>query len=225
MPLSNIANLFGRSPIKPIKQHMATSHQACADLIPFFATVMQRDLATAGEIQLRISATENRADDIKKDVRLHLSNSLFLPVARSDLLELLHVQDKIANTAQDIAGLAIGRKMLIPEPLQAIITTFVDSVVATSAQALKAINELDELLETGFSGREVDIACRMTEELDELERKSDKLEVEVRAALFKIEKELLPVDVVFLYQIIEWIGDLADHAHGVGNRLQLLLAR
>ncbi|HBP75141.1 MAG TPA: phosphate transport regulator, partial [Alcanivorax sp.] len=37
--------------------------------------------------------------------------------------------------------------------------------------------------------------------------------------------ELPPVDVIFLYKIIEWIGDLADRAQKVGGRLQLLLAR
>jgi len=225
MPLSNIANLFGRSPIKPIKEHMATAHKASADLVPFFEALMQSDFNTAKTIQQRISASENRADDIKRDLRLHLPDSLFMPVSRTDLLELLHVQDKVANTAQDIAGLTIGRQMEIPASLQGMMGTFVESAVATSAQALKAINELDELLESGFAGREVDIAQRMTEELDELERKSDKLEVEVRAALFKIERDLHPVDVIFLYRVIEWIGDLADQAHGVGNRLQLLLAR
>lgn len=225
MPLSNIANLFGRSPIKPIKEHMATAHEASADLVPFFEALTQGDFSTATNIQLRISASENRADDIKKDLRLHLPNSLFMPVSRSDLLELLHAQDEIANTAQDIAGLATGRQMQIPEPMQALVKTFVESAVAASAQALTAINELDELLESGFSGREVDIARRMVEELDELERKSDKLEVEVRAALFEIEKNLPPVDVIFFYRVIEWIGDLADRAHSVGNRLQLLLAR
>ncbi|WP_308365450.1 MULTISPECIES: TIGR00153 family protein [unclassified Microbulbifer] len=225
MPLSNIASLFGRSPIKPIKEHMATAHEASADLVPFFEALMQGDLATAEQVQRRISASENRADDIKKDLRLHLPDSLFMPVSRSDLLELLHAQDEVANTAQDIAGLATGRKMEIPQQLQPLMKTFVDSAVAASAQALLAINELDELLESGFAGREVDIAQRMTEELDELERKSDKLEVEVRAALFKIEKELPPVDVIFLYRVIDWIGDLADRAHSVGNRLQLLLAR
>ena len=225
MPLSNIANLFGQSPIKPIKEHMATAQEASADLVPFFSALMQRDLAEAEKIQKRISASENRADDIKRDLRLHLPNSLFMPVSRSDLLELLHAQDEVANTAQDIAGLSIGRKMEIPASLQPQMTTFVDSAVATSAQALRAINELDELLESGFAGREVEITQRMTEELDELERKSDKLEVEIRAALFKIEKDLPPVDVIFLYRVIEWIGDLADRAHSVGNRLQLLLAR
>lgn len=225
MPLSNIANLFGRSPIKPIEKHMATAHEASADLIPFFEALMRGDLAEAEKIQQRISASENRADDLKKDLRLHLPDSLFMPVSRTDLLELLHAQDEVANTAQDIAGLAIGRKMQIPETLQPLMKTFVDSAVATSEQALRAINELDELLESGFAGREVDIAQRMTEELDELERKSDKLEVEIRAALFSIEKDLPPVDVMFLYRVIEWVGDLADRAHSVGNRLQLLLAR
>ncbi|WP_288131490.1 TIGR00153 family protein [Microbulbifer sp.] len=225
MPLSNIANLFGRSPIKPIKEHMATAHEASADLVPFFEALMKGDFDAAGEIQLRISASENRADDIKKDLRLHLPDSLFMPVSRTDLLELLHVQDKVANKAQDIAGLATGRQMQIPESMHGMMATFVESAVAASAQALKAINELDELLESGFAGREVDITRRMTEELDDLERKSDKLEVEVRAALFKLEKDLPPVDVIFLYRIIEWVGDLADEAHGVGNRLQLLLAR
>ncbi|MDP5208480.1 TIGR00153 family protein [Microbulbifer sp. 2205BS26-8] len=225
MVLSNIANLFGRSPIKPIEQHMAAAHEASADLVPFFEALIRGDLVEAEQIQLRISATENRADDIKRDLRLHLPDSLFMPVSRSDLLELLHAQDEVANTAQDIAGLAVGRKMQIPASLQPLMTTFVESAVATSSQALRAINELDELLESGFAGREITIARRMIEELDELERQSDKLEVEIRAALFAIEKDLPPVDVMFLYRIIEWTGDLADRAHSVGNRLQLLLAR
>jgi uncharacterized protein Yka (UPF0111/DUF47 family) len=30
---------------------------------------------------------------------------------------------------------------------------------------------------------------------------------------------------MFLYKIIDWIGDLADRAQQVGSRLELLLAR
>ena len=51
------------------------------------------------------------------------------------------------------------------------------------------------------------------------------MQIEVRRALFKLEKDLPPVDVMFLYQIIEWIGDVADRAERVGNRLEQLLAR
>jgi uncharacterized protein Yka (UPF0111/DUF47 family) len=43
--------------------------------------------------------------------------------------------------------------------------------------------------------------------------------------LFDLEQDLPPIDAIFLYQIIDMIGELADLAEGVGGRLQLLLAR
>ena len=54
---------------------------------------------------------------------------------------------------------------------------------------------------------------------------NDEQQIQIRSQLFKLESELPPVDVIFLYKIIEWIGDLADRAQKVGGRLQLLLAR
>ena len=87
------------------------------------------------------------------------------------------------------------------------------------------MNELDELLETGFGGREAALVESMVMELEQIERDTDKMQVEVRRALFTLEKDLPPVDVMFLYQIIEWIGDVADRAERVGNRLEQLLAR
>ncbi len=50
-------------------------------------------------------------------------------------------------------------------------------------------------------------------------------QVEIRTMLFEIEKDLPPVDVIFLYQIIQWVGDAADLAQRVGSRLQFMLAK
>ena len=41
-----------------------------------------------------------------------------MPVERTDLLELLTQQDKIANKAKDISGRVIGRQLLIPQVMQ-----------------------------------------------------------------------------------------------------------
>ncbi len=158
-------------------------------------------------------------------MRIHLPKSLFLPVPRSDLLELLSVQDKVANRAKDIAGLMLGRQMTIPEPLQPMILAFVQRVVDASDQALTAMNELDEILETGFGNREVNRVTAMIEVLEDIEHDTDRMQIEVRRTLFKLEKDLPPVDVMFLYTIIEWIGDVADRAERIGNRLEQLLAR
>ncbi|NLC10169.1 MAG: TIGR00153 family protein, partial [Gammaproteobacteria bacterium] len=176
-------------------------------------------------VQQEMVRLEKEADKLKRDVRIHLPKSLFLPVPRSDLLELLSVQDKVANRAKDIAGLMLGRQMSIPQQLQPIIMPYVQRTVDACEQALTAMNELDEILETGFGNREVARVTAMIEELEDIEHDTDRMQIEVRRNLYKIEKELPPVDVIFLYTIIEWIGDVADRAERVGNRLEQLLAR
>ena len=143
---------------------------------------------------------------------------------RADLLELVTVQDKVANRAKDIAGLVLGRRISFPEAIKESFLHYVKRSVETSAQALRAINELDDLLETGFRGREADLVENMIEELDAIESDTDRLQVHIRRTLFEHEKELHPVDVMFMYKIIEWVGDLADRASRVGGYLQLLLA-
>lgn len=224
MPFANLSNLFGRSPIKPMQEHMAVAVKAASELVSFFEAVTANDWAKANEIQQRIVKFENEADEIKKQLRLHLPKSLFLPVPRTDLLELLTMQDRIPNKAKDVAGIMLGRKMSIPASMQDQMLDFVRACVAAAEQALTAINELDELLETGFSGRELTVVEKMIQELDALEEKADELEIGVRTSLFALEAQLPPVDVMFLYNIIDWVGDIANRAHDVGGRLQLLLA-
>ena len=225
MPINPFISLFGRSPIGPMQQHMAKAHECAAQLVPLFQAAMSQDWPKVAEIQQRMAILEDEADKLKKNVRLHLPKSVFLPVPRSDLLELLSVQDKVANRAKDIAGLMLGRNLCVPEAVQPLMLTYVIRCVDASAQALKALDELDELLETGFSGREAALVSELVHEIETIERDTDRLQIEVRRTLYALESQLPPVDVMFLYQIIDWIGDVADRAERVGNRLEQLLAR
>ena len=225
MPVNTILGLFAKSPLKPMQQHMNKVHECSGYLLPFFDAILARDWVAASELQQRIDHLEREADQLKRGIRLRLPHGLLMPLARTDLLELLTQQDKIANRAKDIAGLMLGRQMAIPQPLQPLMRTYVQRSVDASAQALKAMNELDELLETGFAGREAVLVETLIEELGSIENDTDRLQIEVRRNLFKLEKDLPPVDVMFLYQIIDWVGDVADRAQRVGNRLEQLLAR
>ncbi len=222
---NTLVDLFGKSPIKPLQKHMTVSASAADELIAFFTAVLANDWEKAEDEYNKIRAIENEADVLKKDLRLHLPKSLFLPVPRSDLLDLLTKQDKIANTAKDIAGLMLGRNMAIPPSMHTLMLDFVAISVDVVHKALKAIGELDELLESGFSGNELIIVERLVAELDGLERQADDHEIAVRRQLFSLEAELPPIEVMFLYRIIESIGELADRSQKVGSRLLLLLAR
>lgn len=223
--MGSLFDMFGPSPIRPIEQHMHKTYLCAKQLYPFFEAILQEDWNTAERIQHKIVALEKEADIIKRDLRLHLPTGLFLPVARSDILELLTAQDRIANKAEDIAGLIMGRKMLIPATLSHLFLPFLTCCLDAAKQACQAIYELDELLETGFRGNEVTIVEQMIVTLDTIEQDSDKKLADIRHRIFELEKDLTAVEIVFLYKLVQWIGELADLAQIVGSRLQILIAR
>ncbi|NIM27884.1 MAG: TIGR00153 family protein [Gammaproteobacteria bacterium] len=226
MPSFNpIANLFGASPVRPLQKHMAKVVECASQLEPLFDAVVRADAPGVNKVQERIVVLEHEADDLKHDLRLRLPRSLFLPVERRDLLEVLTMQDNIANRAKDIAGLIRGRQMSFPADLGPKLKEFVKRCIDACLQAQKAVNELDELVETGFRGAEVELVQELITELNRIETDTDKIQVDVRAKVFAIERELPPIDVMFLYRIIDWTGDIGDRAQRVGSRLQLMLAR
>lgn len=222
---SYMSGIFGHSPVKPMQAHMEKVHECVSLLVPFFESVVALDWDEAEKIQLQISEKENEADALKKELRLNLPKGLFMPVSRTDLLEVLTIQDRVANKAKDVAGTIIGRKMVLPEKIINDYRKFVQRVVDASEQAKTTINELDELVETGFRGSEVKLVQSMIKTLDKIEADTDKLERTIRGKLFAIETDMPPLEAMFLYKVIEATGDVADQAQRVGSRLQLLLAK
>ena len=220
-----IANLFGRSPVSPLQQHMAKV-QACLEVLhPFFVAVFAENWDSATTHRAEITERENEADKLKKQLRLQLPKGLFMPVARRDVLEVLRTQDKLANKAKDISGLILGRKMTFPEQLHEPLMEYLQRNLEAARQAEVAINELDELVETGFGSIEIERVEGMLRTLNKIEDDTDDLQIAIRATLLEKERELPPVDVMFMYKIIEWIGDLADLAQRVGSRLEVMLAK
>lgn len=217
--------IFGKSPFKPLQRHMDLCYQCAATVVPFLQAVHRDDWDAAEAVQEQAVEAENQADLLKSDIRKHLPQGFFLPVARPDLLEQLTRQDDIANKAKDIVGLMLGRRMRFPPALSADVEAFAVASVEACERAQRIVHELDELLDTGFGGKEALAVQEMIHTLDEVENRNDAMQVKLRADLFRLERDLPPVDVIFMYKIIEWIGDLADLAQSVGHRVELLIAR
>ncbi|WP_114326219.1 TIGR00153 family protein [Candidatus Colwellia aromaticivorans] len=225
MARNSIIGVFAKSPIKPLEKHIKLVVKCSNQLIPFFTACYEQNWSEAAKVRRKLSKLEQDADSLKRQLRLELPGGLFMPVDRADLLELLTQQDKIANRAKDIAGRVLGRKLEIPTSLQDQFSKYLERCIDATEKAAEAINELDDLLETGFRGREVVLVEKMINQLDEIEDDTDDMQIALRKDLLALERELNPVDVMFLYQIIDWVGDLADLAERVGARLEILLAR
>ena len=139
------------------------------------------------------------------------------------MLEILDAQDSIADVAQDIAELADMRSMVLPEPLKRPVRELVARVIVTCEQCEAVVDQLDTLIETGFGPHETARVEEMVTQLGRLESETDHLAEDAQRVLFGIESEI-GVSTYFWYELIRWIGDMADYAERVGNRLRLLIA-
>ncbi len=220
-----LSGIFGPSPVAPLQSHMRLVDQCVSKLVDLFENMAKGDDAAVEKVYHEIAALEQKADDQKHLLREHLPSGLFMPIDRQDLLDSLRVQDLLANRARDIAGIVVGRKLQFPKNASTRAIELVKATVVTCHQALKVVNELDELIETGFRGHAVRVVEGMLVELDNLESETDRIQVELRNALFEVEKDLYPVDVMFMYRIIESIAEIADDAERVGRRFQIMLSK
>jgi len=221
--MSLIANLFGQSPIRPMQEHMRAAVECARQILPLFEEMVAGDTAAVSVRRQEIDRLEHEADRIKNEIRSNLPKRMFLAVERRDMLEILDYQDSIADVAQDIAEIADMRSMVVPKELAPAFLELVRCVVGACEQAESVINKLDELVETGFRGREAARVDEMIEELSQMESDTDDLEERVQRLLFGIEDEL-GISAIFWYKLIDYVGGMADYAERVGNRLRLLTA-
>jgi predicted phosphate transport protein (TIGR00153 family) len=220
-----ISRIFADSPVNAIQEHCDRCYKASRELVDLFDRVFAGDWDAVDASRERIVRLENEADDLKREVRSQLPHGLFMPIARQDLMELVLLQDKIANLARDISGLVAGRKMVVPQAIQSPLAAFILRNVDAAKKARKTIRELDELYETRFKGSEAELVRALIDELDQIENETDEMQIEIRALLQPLEAKLLAVDAVFLYRVIEMIGGIGDRAEAVGRRLETLLVR
>jgi len=221
--MSLIGNLFGRSPIRPMQQHMRASLECAREVAPLMEAMISGDLSAISVQRGKIDELEHEADRLKNEIRSHLPKRLFLAMDRRDMLDILDFQDSIADVAQDIAGLVDLRSMTVPEGLAEPLLDLVRRVIAACEYAQKVIDELDTLVETGFAGREVGRVEEMIVELSRIESETDELAERVQRRLFEMEEQL-GVGTVVWYEVINGVSRMADFAERVGNRLRLLIA-
>ena len=88
------------------------------------------------------------------------------------------------------------------------------------------IEELDELVQVGFGGgREIEKVSEIIQGVRKSEHNIDAILNRTYKALFDIETELNPVEVMFWYKIIELVGDISNKAENIGDRISLFLSR
>lgn len=217
-------NLFAKNPFRSLKEHMQKT-AACVDLASdMFDALFANDKEKVTAIAKEISRTEDECNFLKREIRTHLTQSVFLPVDRRDLLHVLSNMDSIADYAEDLGVLLTLRWMALPPQLQPEFKELLLRSKKVVSEAVLIIESLERLLETGFSGPDADEVLVRIEEVDRLEHLADKAQDAFGKALFAMEDELKPAELFMWIKISNKVGDLANSAERMVNHIRWMLS-
>ena len=217
-----ISEVFSNSPLALLERHVGVCVD-CVERLPlYFAEAQANRWGRASDVREEICRFEGLADELKQDVRSNLPRGLWMSVSRADLLELVRVQDKMANGVKEVSGISLGRQLAFPAAMTSEVADFIDVVVQVSRVVVKIIGATRELSRSAFGTRQTNVILDFVSQVEADERRSDEMQAALRARLREYEAELSAVDAIFLYQLLAAIGDIADNAEKVAHRAQII---
>ncbi len=220
-----LSGLFRTSPFKPVQQHMRIVFSCICLIPPLLDAVYRKDYVQLKEFAEEIITLESEADEIKHTFRLNMPNTLLLPVDRKDLLSLISDQDSLADITEEIAKILLYRDMEVPDVIKNVLDELLEATMEISVAAKDLIEQLDELLQVGFRGREQEKVSRMISGVRRNEHNIDLIIHRTKRTLFENERLLDPVSVIFWYQVVDLLGGISDQSENVADRLLLFLSK
>ncbi|MFQ6112890.1 MAG: TIGR00153 family protein [bacterium] len=221
--MRTIARLFGRSPFAPLQSHMNKVVNCVHKVGEFFEAVQEGDQSAVEKLAKEVSELEHTADLTKNEIRNNLPKGLFLPVDKGNLLEILAIQDSIADKAEDIGHLLILQKLDMPAELKDDFKAFLAKNIESFNVAQRIIQEIDELLESSFGGIEAEKVRKMVDEVAYKEHESDLLQQTLLKNLFSLGKKMPYSSFILWLRIIETIGAISDLSENLGDRVRATL--
>jgi len=218
-----ILKLFGRSPFAPLQSHM-DKVAGCVHLLPdLFMALNAGDQTSLNEIAKKISEQEHQADLTKNDIRNHLPKSLFLPIDRSHLLEILAIQDSIADKAEDISVWTTIKPLVISPACKEDFNAFLNKNIESFDGAYLIIKELHELLESSFGGIEAEKVKTMVDSVAFKEHEADMIQRKLLKDLFCNESEMSFGTFLLWQRVFEAVGALSNLSEKLANRIRMTL--
>lgn len=225
MMMRSILGLFTRNPFLEM-QHLGQKVKECTDQIPvLFDAFFEGDYDQVRALAEHISHLEHEADVVKTRARDALPRTIFMPVDRRDFIDVISSLDAIADCAEDVGILFTLRKMEPHDELVEPLRALVRRVSAAVEMACRIVERFNVVVDSGFANREVSQLIDMIDELGRLEHEADIVQDDLARRLFAIEEDIKPGSLFIWNKIFNKVGDMANHAEKMGNRLRLFLSK
>ncbi len=218
-----IASLFAKSPFAPLQTHMEKVAGCISSLSKLFEAIEKKDFESIESLSKHISKLEHEADLTKNDIRNHLPKSVFLPIDRSSLLEILSLQDCLADKAEDIAILLTLHSLDHFDEFHETFILFCKKNIEAFWMIRDVIQEIEELLQSSFGGMEAEKVKQMVEDIAHKEHKIDLLQFDLLKKLYEVGDKMNHVCFHHWITLFKEIGSLSNLSEKLGNRIRMLL--
>ncbi len=159
--------LFAKSPFKPLIKHAEVALQTVETLEKALQAWREGNYEEMKKLALEVDRLEDVADRIKAEIRDSLSSKLMMAVAREDVLIYLHMQDKVADAAEDTAKwLLVKEPGDIPEEIKEVILQMGTESIKAAKLVYGAIVQMDRVIESGFAEKEIEREYEIIHEIE-----------------------------------------------------------
>ncbi|GAX59636.1 phosphate transport regulator [Candidatus Scalindua japonica] len=188
-----------------------------------FIALEKGDKKLVGKLAKEISKQEARADTTKNELRNHLPGGLFMPISKSALLEILSLQDDIADDCEDIGILLTLKELTLKDIFKDDFKNFLDKNIETFELVKIIIEDFDNLLETSFAGREAERVKSMVQEVALREHEADLSQRQLLKNIFSNEDQFTHGELQLWLLILKEIRTLSNTSEKLAHRIRNLL--
>ena len=188
-----------------------------------FEALEENDSKSVSRISIEISKLEAIADTTKNELRNHLPGGLFMPVSKAALLEILSLQDDIADDCEDIGILLTLKDLTLKDIFKDDFKSFLNKNFETYELIKEIIDEFDNLLETSFTGREAEKVRSMVSNVALKEHETDLTQRKLLKNIFSNEDQFTYAEFQLWLLILREIRTLSNTSEKLAHRIRNLL--
>ncbi|QDA30354.1 TIGR00153 family protein [Thermococcus indicus] len=216
--------LFAKSPFKPLIKHADVVLNTVETLEKALQAWYACDYEGMREFAIEVDRLEDVADRIKEEIRDSLSSKLMMAVAREDVLIYLHMQDKVADAAEDTAKwLLVKKPDCVPTEAKDIILEMGMESIKAAKLVHEAIVQMDRVIESGFTEGEIKREYEIIRQIESVEKEIDGLDTKLMQLVFENADSMSWGDGFYILNIARTLSNISDKAKDAAERIRLMM--
>ena len=221
----SIVDKLPHSPFKILMAHFDRVCKSVHKLKDMLDLYMDGKFVEAAKVSVEISRLEHEADEIKRHLRAKVPRMILMPISKQDILDILTSNERIADSAQDVAQILDMRETVFPAEIHPLLIQFIGHVM-DSVEALRDImHHLETVLESTFARIETQEVIEMGHHVHEHEYKADSTNKQLSKAIYRLEGKVSSLAIVHMMRFTDVLDQVADNAENAALKIVIVVSK